>query len=174
MENKLDNKIILEFTGTFSELKKYSFYVLRKKILYGFIGMFIFYTLLDMGLSQRMCTSKDLLRSLIVSIFLVSVFCISMYIRIWKAYFKDPLLKLKKTYTLSNHGINITTSQSEMAVSWEEIIKIKELNDMFIFYVTSCIGIMLPKKYFKSQDEINLFKALIQKEAKTKNIKLLK
>ncbi|WP_085829209.1 YcxB family protein [Clostridium massiliodielmoense] len=174
MENKLNDNIILEFKITFSEVKRYGFYSLRKKVIYLFIGIFILFTFLQMGLSQEICKCEDLLISLIVSIFSTGAFSFSTYRYMKKSYFKNPFLKLKEVYTLNNNGINISTSQSEVLISWDEIVKAKELNDMIILNITSRKAIVLPKRYFRSQDEINSCKMLIKKNAKANNIDLLK
>jgi YcxB-like protein len=79
-----------------------------------------------------------------------------------REYKSDHLIKNEITYTFSENGINQKRGKSINYIDWNEIVFIKEYSPMFLIYVSKNKAIVLPKRFFESDEQIKIFKNMIK------------
>ncbi|WP_369414031.1 YcxB family protein [Gracilibacillus salinarum] len=73
-------------------------------------------------------------------------------------------------YTINNNGINQQVGRSNVFINWNDIVKGYEHKEMFCLYISSSKAILLPKRYFASNDDKLVFKKLVRQN--TNKVKL--
>lgn len=108
------------------------------------------------------------------AIFLV-LYCTCFYIVKRKStenYFKTYKIKHKETiYTFSEDNIEIikTDGSHKSYIKWQELYKVKQTKNIFIFMTSTVTGEIIPKR-FMSQEQIALLEELAKKKLDLKKI----
>ncbi|WP_313466749.1 YcxB family protein [Carnobacterium sp.] len=89
-----------------------------------------------------------------------------------KEYKSDPLTKKEKVYVINEEGISYAMGESFARYNWKDFRKVREYNNMFLFYVLPQRALLLPFRLFKSPEDVEKVKKLIQKQIDPKSIKL--
>ncbi len=87
-------------------------------------------------------------------------------------YDRNPMLKQKMKYMINAKSIRLTSDRLQSRYVWDEILSTTEYKDMFLLYVTKTSALILPKRYFKSKEEIGQFKGLLKEKIDPKKLKL--
>jgi YcxB-like protein len=82
------------------------------------------------------------------------------------------LIKNEFTYTFSENGINQKRGRSITYIEWNNIISIREYPPMFLIYVSINKAIVIPKRFFETNEEIKLFKKIINDNAMSEKTKI--
>ncbi|WP_392389068.1 YcxB family protein [Gracilibacillus massiliensis] len=110
-----------------------------------------------------------------ISLFASGLFTILLYKTIqkrsYREFYSDHLATKEIRYTINSQGINYQSGRSHVYIEWENIIKGYEHNDMFCLYISNMKAILLPKRYFESNDDISSFKKLISENSNKINLK---
>ncbi|TRM12177.1 YcxB family protein [Lentibacillus cibarius] len=88
-----------------------------------------------------------------------------------KEYESDRLVKNEASYTFSSEGINQQIRRSNNFFEWSDIRLALEREEMFLLYVSKRKAIILPKRFFGSDDEFDLFKNIVSKNIETSKVK---
>lgn len=86
-----------------------------------------------------------------------------------KLYKSDALAKLEREIIISNEGIKqrvITKSETNLA--WDDILRAVELKDVFILFISNNNVLIIPKLFFKTTNEIDLFSNIANKNLRSK------
>ena len=173
MSNNLKEEVSFKGKLTFEDYRKSSFYHSRNRFLKTLLILFISYTLVFWGIyTKRFDTTAILLAlscSIVTEIFLI----ITTYFRIKSVFYSESLLKLEQNYFANMDGISIKTEQTNALYLWNDIIASKEYKDMFILQVSKIKAMVIPKRYFSSEDDIKCFKSLIIEKSMSSKVKLL-
>ncbi|MBU9722366.1 MULTISPECIES: YcxB family protein [Bacillaceae] len=78
-----------------------------------------------------------------------------------KEYESDQRIKNEISYTFSNEGINQHAGLSNNFYEWREIYLAKEHEKMFLLYTSKHKAIILPKRFFELNDDMDLFKMIV-------------
>jgi hypothetical protein len=78
-----------------------------------------------------------------------------------REYKSDQLIKNELIYTFSDTGINQKRRRSKNHIEWHEIVSIKEFSPMFLIYVSRNKAMVVPKRFFESDEQIKFFKKVI-------------
>ena len=86
-----------------------------------------------------------------------------------KLYKSDALAKIEREVIISNEGIKqrvITKSETNLA--WDDILRAVELKDVFILFISNNNVLIIPKLFFKTTNEIDLFSNIANKNLRSK------
>jgi hypothetical protein len=72
----------------------------------------------------------------------------------------DDSLKEEQSYKISTDEINIANKTMEQRIKWKDIYKVKESKKSFFIYLGSTEALIIPKRFFRSENEIELFRKL--------------
>lgn len=175
----------LSIKGTLSleDFLMYNKYHSQKFIKIYFI--FSFFTLSALLIIQEMpqLLGASLLFSAIVLIpkfilalilsFLVILFVKKIILKrqATKEYESDQLAKTETCYTFSNEGVNQKVRRSNNHYSWSDFQLSIELEEMFLLYVSKRKALVLPKRFFSSNDDIELFKRIVSENMDNSKMK---
>ncbi|WP_066190356.1 YcxB family protein [Gracilibacillus timonensis] len=160
MDNNEELEVTAEGALTYDEFKKYNMYHQRKLL----IGFFIFASII--GIYPFTATDHLPLIIFIIFSLLLAVLATKILSRIfkkgaYKEFHSDRLASKEMTYTMKQEGINYQVGRSHVFVEWGNIVKGAEHKEMFCLYISSIKALVLPKRYFASDEDIMVFKQLI-------------
>ncbi|KSU63674.1 hypothetical protein AS034_05350 [[Bacillus] enclensis] len=89
-----------------------------------------------------------------------------------REYKSDQLIKNELIYTFSDTGIIQKRGRSISAIDWNEIVSIKEFAPMFLIYVSRNKAMVIPKRFFESDEKIKLFKKMINENVTAEKNKI--
>jgi YcxB-like protein len=170
--------LILRGTLTKKEYKKHGDYHF-KKILHTIFLSFMIFSFLTFVIGTWNAEDLDNVFSYIFfalfSLVLSSVLLIGLKIitklKASREYKSDPLVKREITYIISSQEIHQKIGRSNNYLEWEQIRTAYENTEMFRLYVSRAKAIVLPKRYFASEEEIKLLKRLITKNLSKDKVK---
>ncbi|NUU62932.1 YcxB family protein [Paenibacillus agri] len=88
-----------------------------------------------------------------------------------RAFESDNQSKLPQSYVISDEGIRHQSDSGSGHVKWEEIYKIGETASLFAFFVSANQALILPKRFFQSEDDKQFFKELARKHMFSNRVK---
>lgn len=80
-----------------------------------------------------------------------------------KAFATDSLIQQPQSYTITDEGISYQSEAGSGQVKWEEIHKIGETMNLFVFFVSTQRALIIPKRFFQSEEDKITFKELAKK-----------
>ncbi|BEV39034.1 hypothetical protein BSB_21070 [Bacillus stercoris] len=83
-------------------------------------------------------------------------------------------MKSKRTYTVNQEGIRISSKKYDLIFNWNELTAVFEYKNIFRINTSSSQYIAIPKHFFHSEVEMNRFKEIILKNSETKKLKFKK
>jgi uncharacterized membrane protein (DUF485 family) len=177
----IDENKGITFGGTLSakEFIRYNFYHSKKFIiLYFWLILLMSLGFLGIKFSGQ-GIALTLIGSLITVVIGIPIFCIVIYFRARKEFNSDQLIKSEIQYVANDDGINQKRGKSNSYFEWNDIISSYEDKELFRLYVSKNKAIIIPKRYFSSEEDLLLFKRLITKhlnlkKANSKRNKLIK
>ncbi|MDG5471448.1 YcxB family protein [Jeotgalibacillus sp. ET6] len=180
-----EDKFTVSGTVKKEEFNKYGLYHLKKfhRILFYFLLIFTF---LIFAIPTINTIDADLyiymyiflfipyaIISLIVSLPALFLGKFSSKIKTSREYDSDQLIQKEITYTFSSKEIQQKFDRSVGYFEWNQIQNVYENKDMFRLYVSKAKAIILPKRFFNSDAEIDLLKKLIRDNVDNKKVKLM-
>jgi hypothetical protein len=166
MTTKNTNEIYAAGTLTYNDYKKHNSYHIKKMVIGYFF--FAFFILICMGLLRVSGPLYLIIPfiSVIAGIIAGSItllLAIGIRIRGRKEFKSDTLITNEIKYTINNNGINQEiNSKSNAFIKWEEILKGYEHGNMLRLYISRNKAIILPKRFFRSNDDLITFKKIIR------------
>ncbi len=91
-----------------------------------------------------------------------------------KQFRTNKLLQQETEYTISENGIHRKSESFDSTYKWYDIYKIIEKENMFIIYESSNSVLILPKRFFYSDNELARLKELIKEKMDADKYKMLK
>ncbi|WP_010191606.1 YcxB family protein [Bacillus sp. m3-13] len=88
-----------------------------------------------------------------------------------KEYKSDTLIKSEISITINEDGIHQKVRRSETYFEWDDIITIKEYDEMFLFYVSKNKAVILPKKFLFKGD-LQRLRRIIYNNAMSQKVRL--
>ena len=95
---------------------------------------------------------------------LLPIYC---FIKFKKEYKSNKLVSLKTTSEIDANKICDTTETFKTETSWENVHKVKELRNWFLFYFSNDLFGFAPKRAFSGIQIIELRKLIISKNVKS-------
>ncbi|NQD68452.1 YcxB family protein [Bacillus haikouensis] len=181
----LGNSIELSVSGTLTakEYKKFSSFHTSRWILWITISTYIvffpwlIYILYKPGdifnfgdMAAVLLISSTVSVCIAVMIFLYAKVIIR--VKATREYKSDQLIKNELIYTFSDTGIHQKRGRSINDIDWNEIAAIKEHHSMFLIYVSRNKAMIIPKRFFESDEEIKQFKKMINKNVTSEKNKI--
>ena len=170
-ESLLENDaLILRGTLTEKEFKKYSYYHFKKlhMIIFYFLLVFLF---LVFTIPTTKLVEADLyiyfylfyaIISIVISFLVLQLGKFVVKVRASSEYKSDQLIKNEMTYTFNENEIQQKFDRTIGYYDWNQIQAAYENKDMFRLYVSRAKAIILPKRFFASEAEIQQLKSLIE------------
>lgn len=165
-----NEKVSVSGTLTYADFKKHNSYHRRKNV----IGYFIVILLFSIYVLSDLITNSILVYflSLIIAGVLILLPVTLMDRNYSKAFKNDPLIKSEITYKINDIGISQKLSGAIANVDWKDLYLAIEEKDMFRLYVSKNKAIILPLRFFKSKEEINMLKRIIRRNMDAKKVKI--
>ncbi|ASA24678.1 YcxB family protein [Paenibacillus donghaensis] len=88
-----------------------------------------------------------------------------------KAFESDALAQQPQSYTITEEGIHYESEAGSGQVKWEEIFKIGETVNLFVFFVSSNRALIIPKRFFNSEQDKAGFKDVARKHMFSNRVK---
>ncbi len=96
----------------------------------------------------------------------------SRYRRIKANYEKSPLFKEPTCYEFCNENVVISSRNSSAKIKWDDFFRIVELKPCFMIYTASNKYLILPKRFLKSQEQLELLRSLFVDKINAKKLKI--
>ncbi|WP_156203169.1 YcxB family protein [Candidatus Syntrophocurvum alkaliphilum] len=83
-----------------------------------------------------------------------------------KEYYSDKLIQQEFKCIINNEGIeqiNTRNSKSKSFSTWDDFVSAQEYKDVFFLFVSRRNAVIIPKRFFYSNEDIKTFKAFINK-----------
>jgi hypothetical protein len=160
-------------TLTFNEYKKFASFHSRRWIIWLTLSTFILffplsiYFLYNPGdIFSFEGMAAIFLLSSIFSVIISGIFFLYakavIRIKATREYKSDQLIKNEFIYTFSEDGINQKRGRSINYIEWNEIVFVREYPPLFLLYISKNKAIVMPRRFFESNEEIKLFKQIIK------------
>jgi magnesium-transporting ATPase (P-type) len=78
-----------------------------------------------------------------------------------KRFEREPAAHRLQTIEITEAGLSQSTHASSTQYKWEAFVRQLETPNLFLLYLTEVTFLLLPKRAFPSQDEINAFRELV-------------
>jgi YcxB-like protein len=111
--------------------------------------------------------------SLVSSLLVLLIGKTAVKVRSSKEYKSDTLIQNNITYTFSEYEIQQTFGRSAGYFEWSNVRSVYEDKDMFRLYVSKSKAMILPKRFFDSDSEIDHFKKLLRDQVDERKVKLM-
>ena len=174
MNSEPGNTCEVSFEGNVSlkDYQKANFYHARTRFLWSALIYFVAVLIAVRGIVGYL-DALFVLLSLAGAVILILLLILIAYLRVKSAYNSDATRKLRQHYVADLDGISFSTEQSSANLSWNDFIAVKEHKDIFVLYVSKVKILIIPKSFFKSEEDITRFKSLIAENCRTSKVKLL-
>ncbi|MCO7176505.1 YcxB family protein [Sporolactobacillus kofuensis] len=164
----MDNEV-MKFGGrlTYKEFKKFNHYHLKKIFQITFVAIWIICFLINL---ISMSWIPALVISLIITILAIILVRILLIFRVRNEFQSDRVLKKEVQFVVHDNGVNILIENSITQYDWNDIISFQQYKEeLFLLYVSKNKAIVIPRRYFSSVQDIQLFKRLISTNLSKKN-----
>ncbi len=105
---------------------------------------------------------RDILRSASIWFLFVFVFIvIRSYFRLKNAFYSNKKIQENISYTFTDENVLNKGETFEGEFGWDTVYKVKENKDWFLIYQSAHVMNMVPKKYFK-KDQILELRSIIR------------
>ncbi|SFC69199.1 YcxB-like protein [Alkalibacterium subtropicum] len=78
-----------------------------------------------------------------------------------REYKSDQLIKLTISYTFKQEGVTQVVRKSQNQYEWTDFLKAREHKEMYLLYLSKNKAMVLPKRFFQTEDQMRRFKSLI-------------
>ncbi|WP_176557807.1 YcxB family protein [Sporolactobacillus terrae] len=160
-------KEVMKFGGrlTYKEFKTFNRFHLKRIVQISFITLWI--TVFLINLTNKSWI-PSLTISLIIAILTILLIKILLNARVRKEFRSDQVLKKDAQFVVYDSGITILRENSKTHYDWTAISSFQQYKALFLLYVSKNKAIVIPRRYFSSVQEIQLFKQLIAKNLSQK------
>ncbi|MYL22049.1 hypothetical protein GLW04_19425 [Halobacillus litoralis] len=170
-----EKEVLAKGNLTFEDYKKHNLHHHKKMM----IGYFIFVFLVGLWLSSLFITGGlvaviplYLFFSTLIACFFTLVLAGLLHLRVRKEYSSDQLLQNELRYIINEDGINSKVRKSNTYFEWNDFIAVLEHEDMFRLYTSKNKGLVIPKRYFSTKEDIIFFKKLVTRNMDSKKVKI--
>ena len=146
------------------EFKRYNKYHVRKReMTCFFLSLVLFFITFYVSMTGDFLSVIifSILFSVITSILLTFVIKLINIRAAMKEYKSESKIKSEMIYIFNSEGIRLKTESSDALFRWEEIQRAIQKKEMFILYVTTIKAIVIPKRFFCTEEDIELFKGIV-------------
>jgi hypothetical protein len=154
-------------------IRDYKEYNLLHSRLNNFFVRFVFYFLIFFGTTLVVTKINNnelsinsivifILSGLGVSILAVSLVVSIRNIKLKRIFQSDKFINKEYIYNFGDNGMEINSESSNSFIEWSEIYKIKENNKLIVIYIGKNRGMVLPKTFFKNEEELNQLKEIMR------------
>lgn len=153
-------KIDVELTK--SEIAGYNYHHIRWLLFLDLFGLIVLMTAVYFSVASPNPEGRQTLSVLVVwgALFL-AVGLSQPFILFLQIYIlKSPAVAeqmLPKSYVFDDYGIHIHTKSRIAIRRWSEISAIKDIGKLLLIYTAPKLAYVIPKRYFRSREEMNLF-----------------
>lgn len=172
-----ETDIIAKGNFTFKEYNQYASLYRRKLLLIYVVSVIAVLSFLFRNTFFGPAVRWDWSTLVLIAIFVGMIALMSTVLyallkrRARKEYKSDPLTKKEKIYAINEEGISYAIGESFAHYNWKDFRKVREYNNMFLFYVLPQRALLLPVRLFESPADVEKVRELIQKQVAPKNIK---
>lgn len=160
---------IIEFKFERKEWIKLNFSIGYRSILVIYmtlIGFGMLYAVIDYLSWNLFNTAEFPIWHLLMAIFILLVLPISTYLNAAKNFKSNPWVYERVRFELDSSKVLVKGETYELSVDWANFKSIKEYKDWFVFYTETNRGLFIPKRVFKSNEEVDSFR----KDLKTRPV----
>ncbi|WP_353958598.1 YcxB family protein [Sporolactobacillus laevolacticus] len=160
-------------TGSFDDYKKLVFYARRKSLIIMMTCYFLVLFFIIMTTIPLVWFVSAIL-SLIATFAVFILAVLLLYFRIKREYASNKSMKQEIRYVANKDGLTQTKGVSKVHYEWDDLISAYEYKDLFRVHVSKFLAIVLPKRFFKNDDDISEFRRLIRASMPEKKVYLSK
>ncbi|NOQ48560.1 MAG: hypothetical protein GQ576_05420 [Methanococcoides sp.] len=176
MDNEKPYEIFLSGKISYNDYKMFNRFHLRKLYIKKFIALFFLYCMMFYGLSiitiSFMGPVSMIILSLFLSLLTVGVLILITFKRLKSIYYSNKRIQLEKIYSITKNGTKWTDARGESVIKWEDIVLAAECKELILIYISIVQALIIPKRFFKSNDDFVKFKNLIEQKISTEKIKM--
>ena len=177
MKNSTDKFLNLSGKPNFNDLLLYSFWFYYKSAK-GIRSLLYSVIMLSVSIIFIVLASMSKIPGWVVvwisaaSIICVATYPIGIYYHAKKHFKNSKFYHETQEYIVNNEGIELKMETASTKVKWSAIIRIIELNSVFIIMAPNNNTYAILKRYFADESEIKVFVAMIKKNVNAKKLKL--
>ena len=121
----------------------------------------LYYTTTMYG-DQRAILMLSLQKAIFPTILLFFLYFLIIIVREYQVLKKRRIPNEKTIFVINKEGISTQSGKRKETVGWINILKVKEYKDIFLFRHSSIKWSFLPKHFFQTEEDLDLFKKMIQ------------
>lgn len=180
-ENDEIKEIKLSIILEYNDYKKFVLFHSRKAIIIEmlfivavYVGTLVFLTLsddevLDLSLFLLIVIPLGVI---MIPIIIFAIRQISLF-KIKRIYRSDKLVQKMQNYTINNTGIKIESESITGILKWDEVFRVDESKYSFLIYLSRIKALMLPKKFFESDEKMILFRNIVVSNMPGKKVRFI-
>ncbi|WP_226577266.1 YcxB family protein [Halobacillus litoralis] len=131
----------------------------------------LFYPAVDGSLLKRAVYAFGF--ALVPAAFVVFVTKFVIHLRSTGEYTSDQLNRHRYTYTINDEGISLEEKQANQSFTWKDLLSFHDHPRMFLVYVTGNNVLVLPKRYFETNQQIESFVQILTDHSPYKKVRCL-
>lgn len=162
MENR--EPVTVSGSITVDEFKKYQAYHVRRINLSFFFVVLVVFTLMFVSVIDAIWFISIWFAALFAlvpsGLFLLFVKTLNRY-RAKKEFESDPIALNEMTYTFSEEGVHQKVRRSDNYYEWSDFSSFQETPELFLLYVSKRKAILLPKRFFRSNEQQERFRSMV-------------
>ncbi len=98
----------------------------------------------------------------------------SQYMRLLASHRKSSLLRVLQHYRIYGDRLESYSKDEKVALYWKDIYYVQELRPCFAIYPAPGMVVLIPRRCFESQDQLDLFISVLESEVSRKKVRLKK
>ncbi len=163
--------ISLRVSLTEDEFVKLKLYATSKKLIIVYVCLFVISWLyFSMASHSIFSWPLSLFISLVITIPLL-ILIFFRTIRLFKKDYNKNYLNREEAFCeIEENGIRISQTNGFLLLLWKDINSVKEFSDFFIFW-NNGLATSIPKRCFKSLEDMQFFKELVVKYVPDRTLK---
>lgn len=156
----MENEAI-KFAGSIelNEYRKLNFYGSRKRIIVVHAVYFVFIFCLSLIVTGQLIGSLIFSIAFTLILWLIIMFIVSHKVK--GEYKSNQLMKQEIQYMVNHDGVTQIRGVSKMFYKWKELMCAYEYKDIFRIQISKNQNILIPKRFFVSNDDSQKFIRLI-------------
>ncbi len=177
MSTSYNLNIEIQVSLQFNDFFKFNLSLLFRKVWYQLLFIMSIFAIMTFPISftdDYIRSQPNILITRIVVIFVVILLPISIYLKLKKSILIDKKAIEEFRFDFSELGIECTSLSVSSNTYWSKVSKVEETKRYFWIFTSEESGFIIPKRCFKSPEQLNNLNELFKNKLDKKKLELRK
>ncbi len=169
--------IEIQVSLQFNEIFKFNLSLLFRKVWYQFLFIMSIVAIISFPFSfnnEYIMSQSNILVTRIIVIFVAMLLPINIYLKLKKSILIDNKAIEEFSFDFSELGIECNSLSVSSNTYWSKVSKVEETKRYFWIFTSEVSGFIIPKRCFKSPEQLNDLKKLFQNKLDKNKLELKK